>query len=75
MPRDQLLMGIAVASVSLLGLWKDRWFLANTKKGRQFAKWFGEVKGLWALRVLFACGILFGLLLASDIVRPLQWGE
>ncbi len=73
MPRDQLFMGIAVASVCLLGLWKDRWFLANTKKGRQFVQWFGEQKGLWALRVLFAVGILFGALLATDVIRPVQW--
>jgi hypothetical protein len=74
MPRDQLLMGIAVASVCLLGLWKDRWFLANTKKGKQFARWFGEERGLWALRILFGVGALFGVLLASDIIRPIaQW--
>lgn len=73
MPNEQILMGFAVAALCAAGLWKDRWFLANTKKGRRLAAWLGETKALWVLRGLFGVGILFGLLLAGDVIRPVHW--
>lgn len=70
-PRDQLLMGCFLAGVCLLGLVKSRWFFVETKKGRRLEKWFGERAGLAVLRGLFALGILLGVALALDWIRPL----
>lgn len=72
-PRDQILMGIAIAAVCLLGLLGAKWFQRETKKGRRFTEWFGEERGLLVLRLLFGVGILLGALLATDVIRPMQW--
>ncbi|WP_339729332.1 hypothetical protein [uncultured Gimesia sp.] len=67
------LIGGSVLILSLLGLWKDQWFLANTKKGQRLTKWFGPVRAIWVLRIIFLVGMIFGALLASDIIQPIQW--
>ncbi len=69
----QTFMGVAVALVCLYGLWKRQWFFENTKKGRRLARWFGEKRGLRVLVGLLFAGIVFGLLLASDVIRPMHW--
>jgi hypothetical protein len=73
MPREQIIIGALVAALCLAGLWQSGWFVANTKKGRWLAERFGETRALWTLRILFGLGALFGVLLATNVVRPVQW--
>lgn len=73
MPRDQVFMGVAIAAACLAGLWKGRWFLTNTRKGRRLVGWLGENSALWILRGLLASGLLFGILLAGGIINPVRW--
>jgi putative flippase GtrA len=70
----QIAMGVAVAVVCAFGLWRDRWLFQNTRKGRMLARWYGEIGGLRALRAFLVVGILFGILLAADVIRPIHWG-
>lgn len=73
MPKDQILMGLAMAMLCLTGLVKDRWLLANTNKGRRLVGWLGETRALWLFRVLMGFGIVFGVLLAGNWIRPVHW--
>jgi len=73
MSGEQILMGMAVAVLCGLGLWKARWFLENTEKGRRMVRWFGPRRALWVLQLLFGAGALFGILLAADVIRPVRW--
>ena len=73
LPGDQILMGITVAVLCGLGLWKERWFLEQTEKGRRLVRWFGPRRALLILRLLFGAGTLFGILLATDVIRPIGW--
>lgn len=73
MSGEQILMGTAVAILCGLGLWKDHWFLENTEKGRRMVRWFGPCRALLLLQLLFGVGVLFGILLATDVIRPVQW--
>lgn len=73
MLKEQMVVGGLVVVLCVTGLLKDRWFLANTKKGRKLVGWFGESKALWVLRGLFVGGAVLGLLLATNVIRPVQW--
>ena len=73
MSKEQIFIGVTVAVLCVAGLCKDRWFLAHTKKGKRLIRWLGEEKAIWLLRGLFGLGILFGLLLATDIISPVKW--
>lgn len=73
MPRHQILMGIAVAAISLLGLCNGRWFLENTKKGQRLIGWFGPDRAILVLRGLFLLAMVLGILLAADVIRPVRW--
>jgi len=73
MRKDQVLMGVLIAVVSLVGIASDRWLLARTRKGQALVKWFGEETALWVLRGILAAFAILGALLASDVVRPIQW--
>src|SRR5690606_34686224 len=68
----QTAMGFAVASMCAIGLVRSQWILANTNKGRKLADRFGEDRGLIVLRALLAAGLVFGCLLAVDVIRPLK---
>ncbi len=70
---SQTAMGGMVALVCLYGLWRRHWFFENTRKGRRLARWFGETGGLRVLVGLLFAGIVFGVLLASDVIRPMNW--
>jgi hypothetical protein len=69
----QTAMGVMVALLCLYGLWRRQWFYENTRKGRRLARWFGETGGLRVLVGLLVGGIVFGMLLACDVIRPMQW--
>ena len=73
MPREQILMGVAIVVVCLFGLTKCRWFLEHTNKGKRLVEWFGESRAVYVLRGLYLVGILFGTLLALNVIRPVQW--
>ncbi|MGE3314693.1 MAG: hypothetical protein AB7O26_06205 [Planctomycetaceae bacterium] len=73
MDKQQLAMGIAIAGVSLIGLWKTPWFIENTAKGRLLVHWFGKERATRVMQAfLLGCATL-GVLLALDIVRPMRW--
>ncbi|MCR9230157.1 MULTISPECIES: hypothetical protein [Gimesia] len=71
---ENVVIGLFVAAFSLWGLIKEKWFLAETRKGQKLTRWFGPARAVWVLRVIFLVGILFGLLLAGGLIRPIQWG-
>ena len=73
MLKEQILIGLISAFLCALGLWNDRWFLANTKKGQRMVRWFGHRKALWILRGVLCVGILLGFLLAGGIIHPIRW--
>jgi hypothetical protein len=73
MTRQDLLIGSVVAAFSLLLVFNGHWFLDKTAKGQRLIRWFGPERGLWVLRGLASAGIVFGLLLANGIIRPIQW--
>ncbi len=73
MDKQQLLMGIAIAGVSLFGLAKARWFIEQTSKGRLLVHWLGDAPAVRVLQLfLLSCAAL-GVLLALDLVRPMRW--
>ncbi|MFQ5731063.1 MAG: hypothetical protein ACE5KM_03805 [Planctomycetaceae bacterium] len=71
--KQQILMGVAVAVLSLVGLWRAGWIVQNTRKGQRLARRFGELNARRIVRVVFALLCLFGTLLAADVIRPVQW--
>ena len=73
MPKEQIFIGVTIALLCGIGLVKERWFLTHTKKGERLVRWFGEKKATWVLRGLFGLGILVGILIAMNIIRPVMW--
>jgi hypothetical protein len=71
--HDQLLMGLGITTVSLVGISRHRWLLANTRKGQALVRQCGEptARYLWWMFCAVCAG--FGGLLASGIVRPMTW--
>lgn len=72
-PKDQILMGVAVAVLSLVGLWQTDWLVQNTRKGEWLARRLGERRAGLVLRAAFALLAVFGALLAANVIRPLRW--
>ncbi len=73
MSKEQAFMGAAVAILCLGGTWKAKWLLAHTKKGQRLVHRLGEQRALRFLRLLLVIGATFGILLAVDVIRPIQW--
>lgn len=73
MPKEQIFIGLTVAVLCAVGIYKDRWFLTQTKKGKRLIGWFGEEKAIWVLRGVYGLGMLFGLLMALNVIRPVNW--
>jgi len=67
------LIGGTVLIFSVIGLIKEQWFLANTRKGQRLTEWFGPARAIWVLRVIFLTGVMFGALLAAGMIQPIQW--
>lgn len=67
------LIGGAVLIFSLIGLIKEKWFMANTRKGQRLTEWFGPARAPWVLRCIFIIGMIFGALLATGMIQPIQW--
>jgi hypothetical protein len=72
-PKEQIFIGIATAVLCVIGLAKSRWVLENTNKGEYLSKRLGPNRAAWVLRGLLVLGVLFGGLLAANILKPLQW--
>ena len=68
-----VLMGSLVAALCALGLWQAPWLLIQTRKGRRIAGRLGEQQGLLVIRLFCFAGVVFGVLLAAGIIRPVQW--
>lgn len=75
MPREQIAMGLGVAGLSLLALYRSVWLLSSTRKGQWLAHRLGPLWGLRALRILCIATALFGLALAGGWINPVKWGE
>ena len=73
MLNEQVAMGVIIALLCVAGLYYDRWFLSHSKKGQRLVIRLGERKATWVVRLLFTAGALFGTLLATDVIRPVQW--
>jgi hypothetical protein len=66
-------MGIAIVVACLLLWFRESWFLANTGKGQRLVQRFGTAHATWVLRaILLGFGLLGGML-ATGIIRPIQW--
>ncbi len=72
-PTEQIFIGAVTAVLCLMGIAKSRWVLDNTQKGTRLASWFGPSKAIWVLRGLFGLGAVFGILLAANLLKPIQW--
>jgi hypothetical protein len=75
MVQQQTAMGFVITAMCVFGLLNSRWIFEKTRKGRRLAQWLGEVRGLQFVRGLLFVGILFGLLLAADVIRPIHWAK
>lgn len=71
--NEQIVIGGGVALLCGLGLWHDRWLLTRTSKGRWLIARLGADRALWTLRALLAGGVAFGVLVATDVIRPVKW--
>lgn len=73
MPRDQILMGIATAAACGWAIAKRRWLLTRTRKGRWLSQRLGREGASRFLVALLAAGVVFGLLLATNVISPVRW--
>lgn len=71
--NERVLIGAVFAALCGLGLWHHRWLLEATPKGQRLVDWFGVHKALWIIRGLLIIGIAFGTLLATGLIRPIDW--
>ena len=73
MSGEQILIGLTTSALCGAGLYRDVWFLTETRKGQKLAAVCGAEKALWILRGLLAAGIVFGMSLATGVVNPIRW--
>jgi len=73
MPSDQILMGVGVAVMSAVGFWKTDWLLRHTPKGEWFVRRYGVGRARLIVRTCFFFAAVFGVLLAVNVIRPVQW--
>ncbi len=75
MPKlsQDLAMGLAMILASLMFLFREQWFLAETTKGQRLVQRFGAVRALWILRGLLLALAILGGLLAAGIIHPIRW--
>jgi hypothetical protein len=69
----QTAMGVLIVGLCLFGLWHIGWLLEHSRYGRRLVIWFGEIGGRRTLAWLLIAGAMFGVLLATDVIRPIQW--
>lgn len=66
-------MGIAIVAACCLILARERWFLKETKKGQRLVTWLGPDRAIWAMRGILGLVATVGILLASEVIRPIRW--
>ncbi|GAB4148993.1 MAG: hypothetical protein Tsb009_23090 [Planctomycetaceae bacterium] len=71
--NDQIVMGAGIAFVSAIGFFKANWILAETRKGQWLTENLGKQQASWTLHGVMLAGVVFGLLLATDFIRPMRW--
>ena len=72
-PHDHVVMGLGVVGFSLVCLARHQWLLAHTSKGQHMVRNFGEPRARALFALVCLCGIAFGSLLASGVIRPISW--
>lgn len=72
MVPQHVAMGLGIVFVSLILLLNQQRLLADSRYGRQLRHWFGEERAPLVLRGLLALTAIFGVLLAIEVVRPLN---
>ena len=70
---QHVLVGSLVIVLCLVFLFQERWILEKTAKGQRLVRWFGPAAAPWAFRGLMLFGAVFGGLLATGLIRPIQW--
>jgi hypothetical protein len=69
----QTAMGVLIVGLCLVGLWHIGWLLEHSRYGRRLVIWFGEIGGRRAMTGILIAFAIFGVLLAADVIRPIQW--
>ena len=75
MIATQTAMGAMIVGLCLFGIWRRDWMLINSRYGRRLVIWFGPDGGRRALIGLLIAGIVFGILLAANVIHPIQWSH
>lgn len=73
MPVDQIIIGMITAGTCGIGLLRRDWLLTQTLKGRHLVERCGQAKATRIVTVVLAVGVLAGVLLACNILRPMRW--
>ena len=73
MYKQPIAFGILVFVLFALLLINEQWFLDQTLKGQRLVRWFGPVHAVRVLRGIAIFGMLFAVLLATGVIRPIQW--
>ncbi len=73
MNATQTAMGAMIVGLCLFGIWHHGWLQEHSRYGRRLVIWFGPDGGRRALIGFLIAGIVFGILLAADVVRPIHW--
>ena len=68
MPKEQVMMGAAIALMSSIAVWKTNWLLQNTRKGEWLERRYGELKARLYLQSFFFLVTVFGVLLAANVI-------
>ena len=66
-------MGVIIIGLGFMGLHKADSILERTQKGRRLVQLVGATNAPLVWRGLMVSIIIFGLLLACGIIRPIQW--
>lgn len=73
MVDPQVFMGVTIAALCLVAVAKERWLLANTRKGQHLIERVGEQRACWIIRAVFGTGVVFGGALAGGLIDPVHW--
>lgn len=73
LPAEQVFIGGTTAAMCLAGLCREGWLLQETRKGQRLSRWLGDESAVWVLRLLLACGLGFGVLLAVGVINPVRY--
>ncbi|MBO50521.1 MAG: hypothetical protein CMJ69_07020 [Planctomycetaceae bacterium] len=68
--NEQQLIGSVIAVLGGLAGYHHRWLLEQTPKGRRLVGWFGLDRARWVLGAVVLGVVVFGVLLACDVIRP-----